>query len=289
MTVARTCKRGAPALTRKETTYSLKASAEARVHPRVGEILFFLLPAFFLCPSTDRLACSRCCRRARPLRKERENKSRGALQSAIQHRNLFQFHGSPFAMPARPPAPPSVTFHSYLFFIGLHYCVSVNPSTLSLSLSLSLFSFLSSPSPFVLRFPHRKCSRACSLIYLVKLSFYPLRISFKLQVLVAHRYDWYYEFPSVALDDTLKASVVRGEKAAHAILQCGGSLLLHREERQENTSNERVRTDLLPGHLTNASLRMLQGAFSVSSQRNVSRRNPRHRTVTALRRASRRE
>jgi len=140
MTVARTCKRGAPALTRKETTYSLKASAEARVHPRVGEILFFLLPAFFLCPSTDRLACSRCCRRARPLRKERENKSRGALQSAIQHRNLFQFHGSPFAMPARPPAPPSVTFHSYLFFIGLHYCVSVNPSTLSLSLSLSLSS-----------------------------------------------------------------------------------------------------------------------------------------------------
>jgi len=41
MTVARTCKRGAPALTRKETTYSLKASAEARVHPRVGEIFFF--------------------------------------------------------------------------------------------------------------------------------------------------------------------------------------------------------------------------------------------------------
>lgn len=44
MTVARTCKRGAPALTRKETTYSLKASAVRACTSPSEKSFFFSFP-----------------------------------------------------------------------------------------------------------------------------------------------------------------------------------------------------------------------------------------------------
>lgn len=106
MTVAHTCKRGASALTRKGTTYSLKASPSGspRVHA-VGEILFSAPLSLSLSPSacppsTSSIPCLGIVAIRLVLRKGRENRFRSLLplsRSAIQYRNLFQFHGSLFA------------------------------------------------------------------------------------------------------------------------------------------------------------------------------------------------
>lgn len=106
------------------------------------------------------------------LRKGRENRSRSPPESAIQYRNLFQFHGSSFATTARRPTAVAA-FHFYR-------SLSEGP------LSPRPLIRVSSPSPpFPSRFsPRREYARAHFPIHLAKLSFYPLRISFESQRLL---------------------------------------------------------------------------------------------------------
>lgn len=122
MTVAHTCKRGAPAFTRKGTTYSLKAprptAIRGRVHHPLEKFSFF----FQLFPSSPRIclpspfaAAPRYRRRPiqSALRKGWENRFRASLQSAIQYGNLFQFYMNfPFALFPPPPFWSTVAFHS---------------------------------------------------------------------------------------------------------------------------------------------------------------------------------
>jgi len=114
MTVARIrVKRGAHAKGSDLFTESLDSPA---VRTSLEKSFFSTLPyrvrPFPFRRPAPRFALSSFARSA--LRKGRENRSRTPPKSAIQYRNLFQFHGSPFATTAPPHRRRPFTFYRSL-------------------------------------------------------------------------------------------------------------------------------------------------------------------------------
>lgn len=147
MTVAHTCKRGAPALTRKRTTYSLKAPLAQRQSENVcttrwKNSVFLTLLSFFFPPNLSIFLHSPLClaivvRSIRStLRKGGEKIGFAPLRSAIQYGNLFQFYMNlPFCRAPLPPPGVLLPFTSTVLYQELLY---IDPSFLSFSISLSV-------------------------------------------------------------------------------------------------------------------------------------------------------
>lgn len=189
MTVANTCKHGAPARHSRER----KRLIHWKPRPtavRMCEMCATPLEKslfFFLSPLSLRVVASSIRQRAsrfgvpRALRKG-EKIDPVFLRSAIQCCNLFQFHESPFARPPRGPASRR----------PFHFCRSLSGTALRPLIRVTSLSRLFSLHPLYQPSARRPSPsvanatlRVLSLIYLVKLSFHPLRTSFKLRVLVA--------------------------------------------------------------------------------------------------------
>lgn len=159
------------------------------MQPRLEKSLFFFLSS----PSPRPLPPFACRVSRSPAfcaaKKRGEKIGPALLRSAIQCCNLFQFHESPFATLPRLCSPhrPASSFSLLLFFIR-DCSAPVNPSYLPFSAFLSTGVYMGNPSPHAVLLPSSRmlAPRACSLIYLVKLSFRPLRgLLSSLRVLVA--------------------------------------------------------------------------------------------------------